>query len=188
MRKSGIIMRLSGLLLCFALVLPAADARAETRAEIFDAGIYELDFVRTVEAPNTASGTQSIVQNEKLLERTTCIPAARGIRFGFRYRVFGEPAGQVALRMVNHYPADGLRNPATNKVHYTGEVVQPAIAGGISLYTGYGFDEDWEVVPGIWVFEIWYKGKLLASQKFEVGCFRGARRQGKNPWHVSGSG
>jgi hypothetical protein len=173
-------MRLAGLLICFVFALPASSAQADTQAEIFDAGIYELEFVTTVDAPNTASGLQSIVRDEKLIERTTCIPAKRGIHFGFRYRVFGDPPGRVALRMVNHYPADGLRNPATNKVHHMGEVVQPAVTGGVSLYTGYSFDEDWEAVPGIWVFEIWHNGKLLASQKFEIGCFRGAHWQGRN--------
>lgn len=167
-----------------------ADARTDTRVEIFDPGIYQLEVVGTEAAPNTAMGLQSIVRNEKLVEHTICIPARHGTKFGFRYRVLGDPSdGLITLRMVVRYPAGGVRNPSTNKVHDSGEILQPGNAAGMSLYSGYSFDEDWEIVPGTWVFEIWYNEKLLASQKFEVGpCFRGARRQEKYPWHASGLG
>ena len=36
----------------------------------------------------------------------------------------------------------------------------------VIAYTGYGLDEDYELVEGDWVFEIWYKDKKMIEQKF----------------------
>jgi hypothetical protein len=175
-----------GIIAAFAL-LTSAQAQTVTGGEIFDAGTYELEVVGTAPAPNTAVGLQSIVRNEKIIDRTTCIPAVLGAKFGFRYRVFGDPFGPYNLRMVTRFPEGGVRNPATNKVHDKSEILQPGPIAGNSSYSGYSFDEDWEIVPGIWVFETWSNDKLIASQKFEVGsCFRGADKQEKYPWLVSG--
>jgi hypothetical protein len=32
----------------------------------------------------------------------------------------------------------------------------------------YSFDEPWEAVPGNWSFQLWYREKKLAEQKFVV--------------------
>jgi hypothetical protein len=39
---------------------------------------------------------------------------------------------------------------------------------GQVLYFGYGFENDWELVPGTWTFEIWSDGRRLAEEKFTV--------------------
>ena len=36
----------------------------------------------------------------------------------------------------------------------------------VIAYTGYGLDEDYELVEGNWVFEIWYQDKKVIEQKF----------------------
>lgn len=36
----------------------------------------------------------------------------------------------------------------------------------VIVYTGYGFDEDYELVEGDWVFEIRHEDKKLIEQKF----------------------
>jgi hypothetical protein len=36
----------------------------------------------------------------------------------------------------------------------------------VIAYTGYGLDEDYEMVEGDWVFEIWHHDKKLVEQKF----------------------
>jgi len=35
-------------------------------------------------------------------------------------------------------------------------------------YTSYSFDEEWELIPGKWKFEVWHKGKKLCEQSFTV--------------------
>ena len=38
--------------------------------------------------------------------------------------------------------------------------------GQVIAYTGYDLYEDYELVEGNWVFEIWHKDKKLIEQKF----------------------
>jgi hypothetical protein len=33
---------------------------------------------------------------------------------------------------------------------------------------GYGFDKEWEIVPGAWVFELWYRDARLIKKTFTV--------------------
>jgi hypothetical protein len=39
---------------------------------------------------------------------------------------------------------------------------------GETLYLGYGFENEWEIVPGTWTFAVSYQGKELAKQSFTV--------------------
>lgn len=68
---------------------------------------------------------------------------------------------------MSHYPSPGLRNPATGKTNIRGEYSEQKKLGTETLQ-GYGFEEDWELVPGTWTFEIWQDGRKLAEQSFTV--------------------
>jgi Domain of unknown function (DUF3859) len=39
--------------------------------------------------------------------------------------------------------------------------------GAICLL-GYGFDNAWEIVPGVWTEQIWYQDRMLAERTFTV--------------------
>jgi hypothetical protein len=43
-----------------------------------------------------------------------------------------------------------------------------ARAIGAQLHRDYTFEHDWELLPGVWTFQIWYQGRLLAEEKFTV--------------------
>jgi hypothetical protein len=60
-----------------------------------------------------------------------------------------------------------MRNPKTGdttmmEAHSDEEKI------GAVAYNGYTFDEDWELVPGTWIFEVWEGDRKLASQSFDV--------------------
>ena len=38
--------------------------------------------------------------------------------------------------------------------------------GQVVAYTGYGLNEDYEIVEGDWIFQIWYEDKKMIEQKF----------------------
>jgi hypothetical protein len=40
--------------------------------------------------------------------------------------------------------------------------------GGVKLWAGFRFENDYELVPGEWRLELSYEGKTLASQNFTV--------------------
>lgn len=39
---------------------------------------------------------------------------------------------------------------------------------GNTEYLGYGFENEWELEPGTWTFQIWYKDRKLVDQSFTV--------------------
>ena len=46
------------------------------------------------------------------------------------------------------------------------EVKRKVSSNHVIVYTGYGFDEAYEMVEGDWVFQIWHQDKKLIEQRF----------------------
>jgi hypothetical protein len=155
------------------LILGAASAQAETaqidRIEITEVGIFAAQDAKIIGAPNSVTGTLRNVQDIKLAESTTQVPAQLGLRFGFRYKVLGTPVGATAnLKFVIKFPEPGVRNPDTGMTSSHTEFILTNTLGEEPFTDGYGFDHPWELVPGEWIFEIWRGSRKLAEQSFTV--------------------
>jgi len=139
-------------------------------AEVRWAGIVVNDGSKEVPYPGTPSGTKVILDKPARLElATTKIPALPGTRFGIRYVLHGTPIGGYAgIREIWRFPAPGLTNPKTGKTSH--EQVDRAIAQVTDkeIFSGYALLYDWELVPGIWTFEVWTGERLLLKQLFDV--------------------
>lgn len=151
----------------FALLacLSAATAADPLQATIVERGIYKLE---TGERSRQSSGVMTTqVSNICHVVSTTRIPARLKLWFGFRFRIDGPPPDTVVpLRLVTHFPR-AARPPRTAKpiTAYERPLNAPV---GLALFTGYGFDEDWEFMAGTWVFEIFDGDRKLAEQRFTV--------------------
>ena len=139
------------------------------RAEILWAGTYTAQIVGTIEQPETAAGRTNRLGLIQKLETTTTVRGRLGASFGFEYALSGTPSGaQAAIEIVVVLPEPGLLNPATGK-HTQREKWRPSpsLVGGATVI-GYQFEKDWEVLPGLWKFEIWHNGRKLGEQSFCV--------------------
>lgn len=101
------------------------------------------------------------------ISTTTKIPARMGVMFGFRFQVEGTPEGAGAMLMrVTRYPKAvqpiASRPPVTFYAH---DIV---VGIGTVSHIGYGFDYEWELIPGLWVLELWQGRNQLAVQEFMV--------------------
>ncbi len=162
-----ILLTLSLLVLLAAPSLAAPQPRVD-RIKVVAAGLYQSKIAKHVASPGSATGTREEIASERLLRKTTQIRARRGLEFGFRYRIVGTPKGAtVPVKIVTLYPGDGLHNPQTGKATTREELNVDRPIGRV-LYESYHFDHDWEMVPGVWAFEIWYDGKKMLEQKFTV--------------------
>jgi hypothetical protein len=158
---------IAAVLLAAPLVATAADIRVE-RIDIVDAGIYTVATGEETADPNVPTGTIATPTTATLVEATTGIPGRRGLEFGFRYEIVGAPAGaEVALDFVILYPPPGLIDPADPEPVLASRFTRPKQIGE-AIYLGYGFEDNWEIVPGEWTFEIWYDGAKLAERRFTV--------------------
>ncbi|HEY1473073.1 MAG TPA: DUF3859 domain-containing protein [Pseudolabrys sp.] len=162
------------ILLMFSLLslLTAPSFAAQTpqvdRIEVVSAGMFKSKVAKKEASPGSATGTREVIASEKLLRQTADIKARLGDEFGFRYRIVGKPkSAKVPVKIVTVFPGEGLRNPKADKPTQRDELNEDRPIGRV-LYESYHFDHDWEMVPGVWAFEIWYDGKKLAEQKFTV--------------------
>jgi hypothetical protein len=168
--SKGTDMRLLSLVLLTVAISGTAFAE-EAQVEAIDVigkGIYHVEIGKTVSRPDVPGGAVAPPVRFTLIENTTTVPARIGVEFGFAYRIIGEPTGaEVTLEFVGTYPAPGLADPEqatpvrTSRYELNKKIGEP-------LYSGYGFEQDWEVVPGTWTFEIWYEGRKLAEESFTV--------------------
>jgi hypothetical protein len=69
--------------------------------------------------------------------------------------------------VVALFPPPGLRDPAAKQ-----PMLQAAYdrsdAIGKNGFLSYTFEDEWELVPGVWTLQIWNAGRKLAEQKFTV--------------------
>lgn len=131
-------------------------------------GLYRL--VRSagvVDSPITSTGkavSKPVVQLVKTTER---IPLIKGAQMYLQYRLwyFPNQPAYVDLRRVLKHPAMTLPDGSVS----TGSdfmVKRKISSNQVIAYTGYGLDEDYELVEGDWSFEIWYQDEKLIEQKF----------------------
>jgi hypothetical protein len=145
-----------------------AQAPKIDRIEIFQTGIFKAKETGTAAAPGTATGQVSNLSDIQHVRTTNAIPGQLGIRFGYRYRIIGAPRGaRVTLRMITLIPSPGIRDPKSGNTIVRGEYSRERTIGQ-EHYRDYGFDDTWEIVPGVWTFEIWQGDRKLSSQTFTV--------------------
>ncbi|MGP0059777.1 MAG: DUF3859 domain-containing protein [Beijerinckiaceae bacterium] len=151
-------------------VFPAAFAQTVRldRINIVEAGVYEAEIEKRVPEPNSPTGMRNVLGEVKLVARGPQVPAGLGVHFGVRYIIVGAPKGKNAdIRIIWRYPSPGLKNPKTGEVIFRSDrTLSRAI--GVPQFTDYSFDNDWEVVTGIWTLELAYGDRKLAEQSFTV--------------------
>ena len=138
------------------------------KGKISQRGLYKL--VRSgglIDDPSTSTGkavSNPVIQRVKSTER---IPLVKGAQMYLQYRIWSFPdiPAYVDLRRTLKHPPMNLPDGSIS----TGSDYM--IKGRVSVnqviaFTGYGFDEDYELVEGDWVFEIWHKDRKLVEQKF----------------------
>lgn len=140
------------------------------RIQIDGVGITESASEKRLQDQDSASGYRIETKGVRLKDATTRIPAIFGTRFGMIYSIVGYPRDAiVSFRRVTIFPQVGLLNPNTGQRTYRQEsesMVQDRI--GVRSYQGYYLNNEWEVVPGEWVIQIWDGNRMLAEQKFTL--------------------
>jgi len=136
--------------------------------KIIQHGLYKL--IRSggvVDDPNTNTGkviAKPVLQQVNSSER---IPLIKGAQMYLKYRIkpFPDRPAWVDLKQVLKHPEmtlpDGTVSTGSD-ITFKSKVTANQSIG----YVGYGFDEDYELLEGDWVFEVWYQDKKLVEQTF----------------------
>jgi Domain of unknown function (DUF3859) len=160
-------------LLACALFLVACSAAARAQApdaqqaEIQWAGVFRARVVGTIEQPDTAIGRTNQLAGIEKLQTTTTVPARLGVSFGLEYRLSAVGgAGAATIQVVIIPPKAGLLNPANPRRIFRETWRPSSVPIGAPTLIGYRLEHDWEIVPGLWRFEIWHGERKLGEQSF----------------------
>jgi len=138
------------------------------RVDIIEKGIFQARAKQTQQDQASPTGGVRALTTIAMVKETDVFQPKLGMHFGIRYTIRGFPAGaRVPVKIVQRYPIAGLLNPRTQKTTYSYQQNSFKTVG-YPAYEGYHLGSAWELVPGIWTFEIWHNGRLLAEQKFEL--------------------
>ncbi len=160
-------MRFFALIAAFLCAASAAEAQVKLGAEIVSYGIYTTGTVTLADAPDLLSGKFGHLSGVTNVERTTTIPAQRGLSFGIQFRFTGPAPGATVLYTVTtQYPKPGMTNDA-GKTAFRESTSDLGSVGEIAYY-GFTFDHPWEMVCGHWQLEVWAGDQQLAVQEFQV--------------------
>jgi hypothetical protein len=149
-------------------VAPVATVSGVT---VTNAGTYTG---KSISAPSRAgqlspTGTIGTASNWQFVSDGSEVVGQVGTQFGIEFRIDGSPVGEgVTLHLVLNFPPQGLRNPNTGDMMHTVKIAFPNLKIGALCLFGYGFDNSWEIVPGVWTEQIWYQDRMLAERTFTV--------------------
>ena len=169
MKQTSAGVRALAAVLLFVACTAAAAAQSPGahEAEIRWAGLFRAQIVGTVEQPNTAIGRTNQLAGVEKLETTTTVPARLGVSFGLEYRLSGAAEdGAATVQVVVIPPKAGLLNPATQRRVYRETWRPSSVLIGASTVIGYRLEHEWEIIPGLWKFEIWQGEHKLGEQSF----------------------
>lgn len=156
----------SGAMLCLANLVQATDLQVSA-AEIVGYGIFDTSSTASGRGFTSSSIAQDNVKGVRFIEYTTDIPAELGLNFGIQYVINSSPRGDlIKVTSVIKFPQGGLQRPRGRLYAESRDTHEVAI--GRKTLHGYGFDEEWEMVPGTWIFELWYRDARLIKKTFNV--------------------
>jgi len=122
---------------------------------------------RMVKDANATTGT--LIRGSTLEfteDNTERIALRKGVRFGYRYWLKLPPEQKrPSLTRVLIHPEMILPDGSTvNRSERT--ITQNATHGIVTAIDAYALSEDYELVEGEWIFQLWYNEHKLVEQKF----------------------
>lgn len=144
------------------------DTAPEPSGRILQYGIYEL--VRggkVVKSDITSTGKAISKPTIQKIEQTKRIEIKKDVYFAYQYRLSNLETNKpvVSLKRVLMHPEITL--PDGRKITRSEYMIKGRVSQGeVFAFDGYALNEDYEMVEGDWVFQIWYEGKKMVEQKF----------------------
>lgn len=136
-------------------------------AEIVGFGIFDASTTVARHGYTASTMAKDDVRGIRFLEYTTDIPAELGVNFGFQYVINSSPRGKpIRVTSVIKFPEGGVKRPG-GRLYTESRDTHDVIIGKKALH-GYGFDEEWEMVPGTWIFELWHREARLIKKTFTI--------------------
>lgn len=138
----------------------------EPSGRILQWGVYTLlRGGEVVDSRKTSTGkavSKPVITRDRETDR---IPLIKDKYMAYQYRLSNLPGRMVKLRRVLKHPEFRLPDGTTS----TGSdfmINKKPERGEVFAFDTYALNEDYEMVEGEWVFQIWFEDKMLVEQMF----------------------
>ena len=158
---------LRGLLLAVLLFVSGAASAADITVDVKSFGIFRVDNLKLEKRADQTGGVVVSSAHTVFEKQTDRIPARIGTAFGPTFVVRAPGQTSVRLRSVTRYPSPGLTNPVTKVTGMRDETVLTFTVGEASQDL-FHFTYDWELVPGVWVWQLWDGETKVAEKSFVI--------------------
>jgi len=144
-----------------------ADVVQDPGGRILQWGIYTLlrggDVVESEKTTTGKAVSKPVITRDRETDR---IPLIKDKYMAYQYRLSNLPDTRVVkLRRVLKHPPFHLPDGTVS----TGSdfmITKKLDYGEVFAYDAYALNEDYEMVEGEWVFQLWYEDGMLVEQKF----------------------
>jgi hypothetical protein len=144
-----------------------AGKTAEPSGRILRAGVFsKVSGGNVIQSSKSSTGKALSKLVMTFIREAERIPIKKDTILGYQYRLSDLPeTGTVKLRRVLIHPEFRLPDGrVTTGSDYT--LTQRVERNEVFAYDIYALNEDYEMVPGDWTFQLWYGDKMLLEQKF----------------------
>lgn len=151
-----------------AVIDNAENKKDALKGKVVKAGLYKV--IRSgglVESRNTSTGKAISKPVIELVTTTDRIPLVKDAHMSLQYRIWNLPEqpAYIKLRRVLKHPVMTL--PDGTQSSGSDYMINGSVSiGQVIAYTGYGLNEDYEMLEGEWTFQIWYEDKKLVEHTF----------------------
>jgi len=167
MTMRRMLCELAALLLASCAVVQPGDGIA---IEILNCGVVDLlERTGRVAAPGTSLGYVNEVDALAIPRFTQSCPTLDigvGDRMGLVVRVLGD-AREASVPVTTRVTHPPITNPREGSPRVQDEW-QWQLDTRYPRYTGWGFDQPWEVVGGTWQFEVIHAGRTIGTRTLLV--------------------
>lgn len=145
-----------------------AEDAIELKAKVIKAGLFKV--IRSgglVNSANTSTGKAISRPVIQMVKATTRIPLVKDAHMSLQYRIWNLPEqpAYIKLRRVLKHPAMTL--PGGKVSTGSDYMINGHVSiGQVIAYTGYGLNEEYEMLEGEWTIQIWYQDRKLVEQTF----------------------
>lgn len=116
--------------------------------------------------PSSSTGKTIRGATLEFTEDTNRVPLRVGVQFGYRYWLkFPAESNRISFRRILLHPPMSLPDGSSVTRSERG-ISKRSTNGIVTSIDAYGLSEEYELVEGDWVFQIWHEDRLLAEQKF----------------------
>jgi hypothetical protein len=145
----------------------SAGKTVEPSGRILRAGVFsKVSGGEVIESSKSSTGKVLSKLVMTFIREAERIPIKKDTILGYQYRLSNLPeTGTVKLRRVLKHPEFQLPDGRVSSgSDFT--MTKKVERSEVFAYDVYALNEDYEMVPGDWTFQIWYNGTMLLEQKF----------------------